>query len=109
MRESLLIPRSIKRAGRITCVCIVGLLAATIAGCTAPTQAADRQKVDDALASFELSSTNVRLSPKVYAAFRALDEAMLVPSHIFGDTSKWTGSSPDTRTLTIGATFRDGR
>lgn len=81
----------------------------SIIGCAGPTPAIVRQKVDDALASFQLSSTNVRLSPKVATAFSTLDQTMLVPSYIYGDTSKWTASGPDTRSLTIDATFRDGR
>ena len=52
----------------------------SIIGCAGPTPAIVRQKVDDALASFQLSSTNVRLSPKVATAFSTLDQTMLVPS-----------------------------
>ena len=85
------------------------VLVASVAACVGPTPDAARQKVDDALASFEHSSTNVRLSPKVAAAFKSLDQTMLVPSYIYSDSSKWTAFGPDTRTLVVHAAFRDGR
>ncbi len=100
---------AITRVERRACALAAAMVVvASIAGCAGPTPAGARQKVDDALASFQLSSTNIQLSPKVAAAFATVDQTLLVPSYIYGDTSKWTASAPDTRTLTIGATFRDG-
>jgi hypothetical protein len=85
------------------------VLIATVAECVGPTPDAARQKVDDALASFEFSSTNVWLSPKVAGAFKSFDQTLLVPSYIYGDSSKWTAFGPDTRTLAVHGAFRDGR
>ncbi len=98
------------RAGSLAhAVAAAVVLVASVAKCLGPTPDAARQKVDDALASFELSSTNVWLSPKVAAAFKSLDQSMLVPSAIYADSSKWTAFGPDTRTLAVHGAFRDGR
>ena len=84
-----------------------------VAACTvtpadvAPMPATGRQKLDDLMASFERSSTNVEFSPKVVTAFKAFDQKNLIPTSIYGDSSIWNDIHDSTRMLSVTGTIRN--
>ena len=96
---------------RVVTALLVEILA--VVACTvtpadvAPMPATGRQKLDDLMASFERSSTNVEFSPKVLTAFKAFDQKNLIPSTIYGDSTIWNDIRDGTRTLSVTGTIRN--
>jgi hypothetical protein len=91
------------------------LLATGAAACrpAAPAFGASRQEAaanaEGLFGAFAARYTNVQRTPKFAAARGRLSRHALSPSGIFDDTSVWTASAGDTRTLTLSGRLRGNR
>ncbi len=100
------------RAARVAAVASLALAAGAcrdVPPAFGPTVAVARVNADAALTGLARRFVDVHRTPKFERARAQLGRRALTPSKLVGDTSVWTGSAPNLRTLELDGTFRAGR
>lgn len=103
-------PRPDRIRGALGAVLCIALAAcAEVPAAFGPTPTAARINSDALLGSFARRFTDVTRTPRYARARELLGRNALTPSGVFSDTTVWTTSNDDTRTLFGDASFTNGR